>query len=101
MLMLPVETPGHTADMLILVLDDTNLARMAEADPAEVKLHECGKRLVNPKIFICHEKESPEFARVLQTRDLAAIVKYLQRGFRFRPEMGDHDRGPEPLSGAN
>ena len=93
MLMIPIQTPNHTEDMLIVVLDGGNLERMAHADPAEVQLRTCGKTLVNPAILICHEEDSPELARLLQQRDIHAIVKFLQRGFEFRPDKGDHDNG--------
>lgn len=101
MLMIPVQSADHKSDMLLIVLDDANLARMAESDPAEVILRQSGKTLVNPSILVCHQNGTPEFARLLQTRDLEAIIKYLQRGFAFRPDKGDHDDGPRPLSQGN
>ena len=55
MLMLPIQTPNHANDALIVILDDDNLARMAKADPAEINLRETGRTLVNPIILICHE----------------------------------------------
>ena len=101
MLLLPVETPGHIADAVIVVLNDDSLARMAEADPAEVILRQTGRSLVNPTILICHEKQSPELTRLLNGGDVKAIIAHLQRGWQFRPDRGDHDRGPEPLHRSN
>ena len=83
MLIIPIETPGHAADA------------------AEVILRQTGRTLINPTIIICHESPSPEFARLLQTKDLSKIVDYLRRGFEFRPDKGDHDRGPETLGSQN
>jgi hypothetical protein len=34
---------------------------------------------------------------LLKGKGLKAIIEYLQRGWKFRPEVGDHDRGPEKL----
>lgn len=33
--------------------------------------------------------------------ELKAIIKYLKRGWKFHPELGDHDRGPESLKNQN
>lgn len=98
MLIVPVESPDHTEDALLIVLDDANLARMAVADPAEVVLRDSGRMLVNPTVLVCHQNSTPEFARLLQARNFGAIVKYLQRGWQFRPDKGDHDRGPESIT---
>jgi hypothetical protein len=100
-LILPIQTPNHEDDMLVVVLDDDNLARMAAADPAEVRLADTGRTLVNPRVLICHEPDSPAFTRLLQTRDLAKIVEHLTRGFRFRPEAGDYDGPPRPMREGN
>lgn len=101
MIILPVPTPGHVDDMLVVVLGDDNLARMAVADPAEICLQDTGRTLVKPRILLCHERDSPEFTRVLQTRDLKKIIAYLTRGFEFRPDKGDHDNGPKPMRDNN
>lgn len=95
MLMLPIETPGHIADALVVILDDANIERMRAADPAEVPLRKSGFNLVNPTVLVCHEKPTPELTRLLNSKDVSAIISYLQRGWKFRPEKGDHDRGPE------
>lgn len=101
MIILPVETLNHVSDLLIIVLDDANLERMGHADPAEVLLKDCGKTLVNPAVMIAHQNSNPEFARILNGGDLVAVVKYLQRGWAFRPDKGDHNNGPQPLADSN
>jgi len=95
MFMIPVESIGHTRDLLVVILDDTSLARMAKADPAEIILQECGKTLVNPRILLCHENPSHELRAILSTRDPKIIEEHLRRGFEFRPDLGDHDNGPQ------
>lgn len=96
-LILPIETISHTSDVLIVVLEDDNLERMAKADPAEIKLTETGRTLVNPRILLCHEKVTPELIKILKTKDVRVICEYLQRGFEFRPDKGDHDDGPQKM----
>lgn len=94
---IPIQTRGHVADKLIVILTGESLARMAKADPAEVRCNTLGCELVNPAILICHEEESPELTAVLATGDLKTIVNFLQRGFVFLPEKGDHDGPPEVI----
>jgi hypothetical protein len=101
MQIIPIETEDHAADMLVVVLDSANLERMKKADPAEVKMKEIPKNLVNPIITICYEHGSPEFKRLVQAGDLKALLKFLARGWEFRPDKGDHEGGPESLSRSN
>lgn len=101
MMILPIETEGHTHDALIIILGPDNLERMKVADPAEVVLRKTGKRLVNPTVQVCYEEDQTALTRLLHGGDLGAILKHLTRGFEFRPAKGDHDRGPESLRESN
>ena len=99
MLVVPVKR-ANGRDEVIIVLDKTNIERMKEADP--VILEQLGPYvLFNPKVTICYEDQSPELTRLVHGRDLNGLVEFLTRGFKFRPERGDHDRGPEDISGLN
>lgn len=101
MIVVPIVTENHVRDRLLVILDPESLARMREADPAEVNLAEVsrkiGSTILQPIIHICYEEKTPEFERILQSGDVKALLKYLSRGWRFRPDQGDHDRGPEHL----
>lgn len=101
MLIIPIESPDHQHDALVIVLGDDSLARMAAGDPAEVQCKKTGRTLVNPTVLVCHEKDSPEFTRLLQTRDIAAILNHLQRGWAFRPDRGDNDGPYQPAAARN
>ena len=101
MMMIPLETEGHEHDALILILSKNNVERLRQADPVEVNLSETGYRLVNPTIMVCYEEDEPALTRLLHAGDLKAIIKHLQRGWKFRLEEGDHDRGPERLNESN
>jgi hypothetical protein len=101
MIILPIETEGHAHDTLVIVLDKGNVERMKLADPAEIPLRQTGRRLVNPLVLVCYEDDTPEFVRLVQGGDVKAIIKHLQRGWKFQPERGDHDRGPESIGGHN
>lgn len=89
MLVLPIETPDHGDDCLIVVLGTDNVERMAEHDPAEIDWRASGRTLVNPRILLCYEKDQAALMRALATNDLRKFVKYLSRGFRDRPDKGD------------
>lgn len=101
MIIIPLETDFHRHDALIVVLGPDNLERMKQGDPAEVQLkqlRQAGKHLVDPALVLCYEVPSPE---LIQQGDLVAVIKHLQRSWQFRPEKGDHDRGPEPIKNLN
>jgi len=102
MLVIPLMSKDHKYDALILVLGPDNLDRMKQADPAEVVMRQINQgdfRLVDPVIYLCYEEPSPELERLVRGRDPIAILDFLQRGWQYRPEAGDHDRGPERLGG--
>ena len=101
MLILPIQSHNHERDAIIIVLGQDNIDRMKQHDPAALKCYETGKTLVNPVIMLAYEDESPEFSRVVQCGNIGSILEFLQRGKSFQPDRGDHDRGPESISGLN
>ncbi len=101
MLLVPIQTQNHANDAVIIVLDQNSIDRMAKFDPAEILLSQTGKKLVSPKILICFEKDEAALSKFIHKADIKGLIKYLQRGWKFHPELGDHDRGPESISGQN
>lgn len=101
MLMIPMQSLDHRKDALIVVLDEAGVERMRQSDPAEVILAQCGKQLLNPTIMICFEKDHKSLDPFIQRGDIKGLITHLQRGWKFRPEIGDHDRGPESIAGQN
>jgi hypothetical protein len=101
MLVIPLQTKDNARDAVFVVLDPEQLPRLEQGDPADIVLRQTGNRLVNPTVVICLEKPTPEFNRLVQSGDIRALIAYLQRGWKFRPELGDHDRGPESVFQSN
>ena len=97
MILIPVETVNHKHDSLIVILGPDDLDRMRQADPAEIKLRETPATLVNPLIMICCEGDDPKLQKLLEQKDLDAIVEHLQRGWKYRPDRGDNDAGAKPF----
>jgi len=100
MIIVPIQSKDHRRDLLVVILGPDNLERMRRGDPAEVKLadiRKAGKELRDPAIEICYEEPDSPVFRLLQAGDLAGALQYLGRGWEFRPDRGDHDRGPESL----
>lgn len=78
------------------VLDDGNMDRLRAYDPAEVvldKLPEPWRSMRLRSIQICYAKPSDmaEVARRLEAKDVRGALKFLSRGWTYRPEAGDHD----------
>jgi hypothetical protein len=102
MIVLPVETTGNAHDSLLIVLGDDNIGRMKKADPVQIELKQLGRTLVNPTLCIAYEnlwKGEPTgvLKGLIETGDLSSIAEFVTRGFKYKPEAGDHDRGPERL----
>lgn len=95
MICIPIQTPDHIDDMIVVILDSSNIVRMNKADPAEVKCKELGKHLVNPRISICLEEMTPDLEKLLKSGDVRKIMEFLSRGFKFLPHLGDTDEKPK------
>ncbi len=101
MIALPIVTSGHKSDLLLIILDDASIGRMAKADPAVVEMSRLPEKLVNPVVVICHEHDSKELTDLINSNDIEGIFEFVRRGFAFRPDLGDHDNGPQKLSDSN
>jgi hypothetical protein len=86
---IPVETANHEEDAVIVILHQENLARIAKADPVEIVLKDFPGNLVNPRIVICYEEDTPELMKLLENDSLLEILEYLVRGWEHRPDKGD------------
>lgn len=101
MLALPVETPGHVQDFVLIVLTDENLARMKAHDPAEVVLRDIKAVLHRPTVIICWEEDQETVLdMVRQGKSMGEIGRHLSRGWAYRPEAGD-DKPPEVVGKAD
>jgi hypothetical protein len=101
MLLIPIQSADHKEDAVIVVIDGVSLERMQKADPAEIVLRQSGKHLVNPTLLFCFERDHVALNKFIQANNIKGLIKHLQRGWKFRPELGDHDRGPESIKAQN
>src|SRR5678816_3209342 len=81
-------------DSLWIVLEDENLDRIKEYDPAEVLTSKMPKQWrsspVNSIVIAYATPEDrDEVFRLTREGDSATALRILSRGFRFRPETGD------------
>ena len=98
MILIPIETKNHAEDMLLVILDKSNIERIQRADPAEIHIRDIvGKTLVNPTVMICCEEPTPATMKIMNSGDIVGIIHHLSRGFEFRPDKGDNDDGPRRL----
>jgi hypothetical protein len=84
---------------LVLVLDEVAVERMRRGDPVQLSCKDVG--LENGPNITIGFGDSPEFMAMVQRNDIRAAIDYIYRGFEFRPDLGDHDDGPRPLTETN
>lgn len=92
MLAIPIKGPKEA---LIIILGEANLTRMEQGDPVEFNIAQMG--LKAPVVMVAYEKDPKAVQRFINSADVAGLLKHLQRGWKFCPEQGDHDRGPESI----
>lgn len=99
---------SETEYSVFVGIDDEGLSRMKEYDPAELvlsklpleKLHLQDLKLKDVLFGYCSESDAQHVMKLMtEANSSRPGLQYLTRGWKFRPEMGDHD-GP-PLSMRN
>lgn len=94
---------GATEYSVFIVLQDENIERIKDYDPAEVpnvsrlpsELQEL--RLKDVLVGYATDEDVAFIERCAREGRPADGLRHLSRGFRYRPDHGDHDRGPERL----
>ena len=85
---------------LVVILHRGTLARMQKADPFELDLATLGLEQLPTKLAVAYVDDLRELQPLIDAGDTQAIFDRVCGGFKFKPELGDHDDGPvklEPL----
>lgn len=93
---------GKSKDLLIILGDDS-IDRMKEKDPFEVDARNFPwkERMGNITISYATSSQMTQIEQLVRQgkRDEALdLAVETMSGFKYRPERGDHDLGPERLS---
>lgn len=81
---------------LCVILQDDNIARMKTYDPAELltanlpQIYQ-SRKIRNVIIMYATEEEVPRITAMCRAGQIKEALKYLSRGWVFRPEAGDND----------
>lgn len=84
--------------MIFVVLDDENVERIRQYDPAEVNIAKtiasgrmAGLTLRDVVIGYATQEEIDQLTQSRSREEVMARLQHLSRGFAFRPGKGDHD----------
>jgi len=101
MLLIPLPYQGKLR--LLIVLEDDNITRIKEHDNAEVIWSQLKQfaHLMPDVIAIGYvsPEEAVKLYDMANKGDMAGCVKLVTSGFKYRPELGDHDLGPKSIKG--
>ena len=95
MLSIPVQL-NETEYVLIIALQDANIERIKQHDPAEVVPEKLGgnwAKLTLKQIHITYATEEDErtITALFREGNVRDAVRFMRRGFKYQPTMGDHD----------
>lgn len=95
MLVLPFQI-SETEYNVVVILEDENIERIKEHDPAEIhtKLFAdkfASRELKGVMVAYASPSEKENLIALVEQGDLPKVFSILSRGFKFRPEKGDHD----------
>ena len=87
---------------IFVILEEDNLKRLKDYDPAEIVLSnfpEEWKSLQLKDIIIgyANEKDKTTVNAFFEQGEPEKALRYLSRGFKFKPEDGDHDNKYESI----
>ncbi len=85
---------------LMIVLQEGNIDRIREYDPAVVVMRELPPdmgQLVDVVVTFATTEDAAFIEECGRTGRISEALKRLTRGYRFRPDLGDHDGGPTLL----
>jgi hypothetical protein len=100
MLSLPFKVSDTEMDLFV-ILEDDNIERIKQYDPAEIVRSNLGPmaRLTIRNVVIMYASKA-DIATVMpmfENGDPNQAMRHLSRGFRYRPDAGDHDDGYKSL----
>jgi hypothetical protein len=84
--------------VLVVVIEKDNLDRMKQADPITLESIRAGGALVPPRyplnlsLLLAYEENDAELYRMAKSANSLDFIKYLERGFKFKPEIDGKDR---------
>lgn len=86
---------------LMFVLEQDSIDRIKEYDPAQINLQDLTEPFRSMKLDEIHitfgNKEDMAFVMSQEqgVEGLKKVLQHLTRGWKFRPELGDNDSGPQ------
>jgi len=95
MMVIPFQTSAVSYNIFV-VLQDGNLSRIRQYDPAQIEPRKMGRNWDKLKLDVvligyATEQEIKEIGACNDSKAVQSMLKKLSRGFAFRPDMGDHD----------
>lgn len=95
MITIPIQVSGDSYTLFV-ILNGESFLRIKQYDPAEVVTKRLGPpwtQLQIKDVVIMYATPEEE-ARILGCKDTASVmaeIKNLGRGWKYRPDLGDHD----------
>jgi hypothetical protein len=96
-LIIPFSVNRHEYSVFVGIPDES-IDRMRAYDPVEVPIRNLPEkwrsyRLKDVIIGYCTQEDYDTILPLIKADDFQGALRHLTRGFRYRPDLGDHD-GP-------
>lgn len=92
---------GREGVDVIVVLGPDNIKRMDERDPVEVEWDRTpfgANRIRRIMIASVTDAQMTQCEQLVRQGNVKAAIELISSGWKYRPEMGDHDLGPQRLT---
>jgi tetratricopeptide (TPR) repeat protein len=101
MILIPMLAPNGKVSLLI-ILEDDNIERIKQYDQAEVHWEQLSAiahmRPATIGIGYATAEEAAKLGNFARQGKFREAIQLVTRGFKYHPELGDHDFGPVSLT---
>lgn len=95
MLVTPIPTKDHAKDILLIVIEDSDLDKMKGGNPLGIKMTDIVLKTTHmvhqPTILVCYEDEDgmKKVDGFIKSNDVVGCLKYLQRGLQQQVPLSE------------
>jgi len=96
-----ISTKKKGKRVVLVIIGPDNVERMQEKDPLELELYRLpfAEPVSVVGMVIASDAELVQIEQLLRQGKVDEAIERATSGWQYRPEMGDHDLGPQKMEG--
>ena len=94
-----ISTKKKWKRIVLVIIGPDNIERMQEKDPLEIELYRLpfAEPISVIGVVVASDAELTQIEQLLRQGKVDEAIERATSGWQYRPEMGDHDLGPQKM----